>query len=90
MSNRTYDILAYVQRIVLPALATLIATLGQIWQWQWPVEQTVLTITAIDTFLGIILRISSNQYYEVMQEMAALDVPDNDYEEGDDEEEGLG
>ena len=90
MTNRTYDILAYIQSIVLPAVATLIATLGQIWNWTWPVEETVLTITAIDTFLGIILRISSNQYYEVMEEMATLDVPDNDYEEADDEEEGLG
>lgn len=89
MTNRTYDILAYIQRIVLPAVATLIATLGQIWNWTWPVEETVLTLTAIDTFLGIILRISSNQYYEVMQEMAALDVPDYD-EEGDDEEVGQG
>lgn len=87
MTNRTYDILAYIQRIVLPAVATLIATLGQIWNWTWPVEQTVLTITAIDTFLGIILRISSNQYYEIMEEMAALDVPEEEEEE---EEGGLG
>lgn len=87
MSNKTYDILAYIQRIVLPAVATLIATLGQIWNWTWPVEQTVLTLTAIDTFLGIILRISSNQYYEIMEEMAALDVPEEEEEE---EEGGLG
>ncbi len=91
MTNRTYDILAYIQRIVLPAVATLIATLGQIWAWTWPVEETVLTLTAIDTFLGIILRISSNQYYGMMEEMTDLDVPDYDFEEeGDDEEEGLG
>lgn len=87
MTNRTYDILAYIQRIVLPAVATLIATLGRIWSWTWPVEETVLTLTAIDTFLGIILRISSNQYYEIMEEMAALDVPEEEEEE---EEGGLG
>ena len=83
MSNRTYDILAYIQRIVLPAVATLIATLGQIWNWTWPVEQVVLTITAIDTFMGIILRISSNNYYELQN----LDVPD-DMEEEDEEAQG--
>ena len=83
MTNRTYDILAYIQRIVLPAIATLIATLGQIWQWQWPVEQCVLTLTAIDTFLGVILRISSNQYYELQN----LDVPD-DMDEEDEEAQG--
>lgn len=87
MNNMTYDILAYVQRIVLPALATLIATLGQIWNWTWPVEQVVLTITAIDTFMGVVLRISSNQYYEHLEEMANLDIPEEEEEEG---EEGIG
>lgn len=87
MTNRTYDTLAYIQRIVLPAVATLIATLGQIWNWSWPVEQTVLTLTAIDTFLGIILRISSNQYYDQLDELDALDVPDQEEEE---EEGGIG
>ena len=87
MNNMTYDILAYVQRIVLPALATLIATLGQIWNWTWPVEQVVLTITAIDTFMGVVLRISSNQYYEQLEQMANLDVPEENEEE---EEGGLG
>ena len=83
MSNKTYDILAYIQRIILPAFATLLATLGQIWNWTWPVEQVVLTITAIDTFMGIVLRISSNQYYELQN----IDVPD-DMDEEDEEAEG--
>ena len=87
MSNKTYDILAYIQRIVLPATATLIATLGQIWAWTWPVEETVLTLTAIDTFLGVILRISSNQYFEAQELMGNLDVPEEEDEEG---EEGIG
>lgn len=64
MSNKTFDVLAYVQRIILPALATLIATLGQIWHWDAPVEQIVLTITAVDTFMGVVLRISSNNYFK--------------------------
>jgi len=83
MSNKTYDILAYIQRIILPAFATLLATLGQIWNWTWPVEQVVLTITAIDTFMGIVLRISSNQYYELQN----IDVPD-DMDEEDEEAQG--
>ena len=87
MNNMTYDILAYVQRIVLPALATLIATLGQIWNWTWPVEQVVLTLTAIDTFMGVVLRISSNQYSEHLEEMANLDIPEEEEEKG---EEGIG
>lgn len=87
MSNRTYDILAYIQRLVLPAVATLIATLGQIWAWTWPVEETVLTLTAIDTFLGVMLRISSTQYFEQQELMVNLDVPEEGDEGG---EEGIG
>lgn len=87
MTNRTYDILAYIQRIVLPAVATLIATLGQIWAWTWPVEETVLTLTAIDTFLGVMLRISSTQYFEQQELMVNLDVPEEEDEGG---EEGIG
>lgn len=87
MSNKTYDILAYIQRIVLPAVATLIATLGQIWHWTWPVEETVLTLTAIDTFLGVMLRISSTQYFEQQELMVNLDVPEEEDEGG---EEGIG
>lgn len=87
MSNRTYDILAYIQRLVLPAVATLIATLGQIWAWTWPVEETVLTLTAIDTFLGVMLRISSTQYFEQQELMVNLDVPEEEDEGG---EEGIG
>lgn len=87
MSNKTYDILAYIQRLVLPAVATLIATLGQIWAWTWPVEETVLTLTAIDTFLGVMLRISSTQYFEQQELMVNLDVPEEEDEGG---EEGIG
>ena len=83
MTNKTYDILAYIQRLVLPAVATLIATLGQIWGWEWPVEQTVLTITAVDTFLGVVLKISSDRYYA----QGCAEVPDTDEQEG---EEGVG
>lgn len=80
MSNKTYDILAYIQRIILPAVATLIATLGQIWGWTFPVEQIVLTITAVDTFMGVVLRISSSQYFATVADVNA-EIEDDDTEE---------
>ena len=61
MSNKTYDILKYVAQIVLPALGTLYFALSTIWGLPYG-EQIVGTITAIDTFLGALLKISSNNY----------------------------
>ena len=61
MSNKVYDILKYIAQIVLPALATLYFALAGIWGLPYG-EQIVGTITAIDTFLGVILGISTVKY----------------------------
>lgn len=61
MKNRTYDILKYIALIVLPAIGTLYFALAQIWGLQYG-EEIVGTITAIDTFLGAILQISTDKY----------------------------
>lgn len=61
MSNKTYDILKWVAQLVLPALATLMMSLGNIWGIPYA-DQISLTIMALDTFLGAILGISSSNY----------------------------
>lgn len=61
MSNKTYDILKYIAQIVLPALGTLYFALASIWGLPYG-EQIVGTITAIDAFLGAILKISTDKY----------------------------
>ncbi len=61
MTNKAYDIMKYVAQIVLPALGTLYFALASIWGLPYG-EQVVGTITAIDTFLGAILMISTNAY----------------------------
>lgn len=61
MSNKVYDILKYMAIIVLPALATLYLTLSGIWGIPFG-EEVAATITAIDTFLGVLLQISSSKY----------------------------
>ena len=61
MSNKTYDILKWIALYFLPALATLYFALAGIWGFPFG-EQIVGTLTAIDTFLGVILGISSAQY----------------------------
>ena len=61
MSNRTYDHLKFIAQIVLPALGTLYFALAGIWGLPYG-EQIVGTITAVDTFLGALLKYSSHQY----------------------------
>ena len=61
MTNRTYDIMKEIAQIWLPAIATLYFTLASIWGFPYA-EQIVGTISAIDVFLGAILKISTIQY----------------------------
>lgn len=61
MSNKTYDILKWVAQYLLPALATLYFAVAQIWGLPYG-EEVVGTITAIDTFLGVLLGISTANY----------------------------
>lgn len=61
LSNRTYDIMKWVAQFLLPALGTLYFALAGIWGFPYG-EQIVGTITAIDTFIGVILGISTAQY----------------------------
>lgn len=63
MSSTVYDVLKYIALIVLPALATLYAGLAEI--WSLPFAQPIpMTIMAIDTFLGALLKLSSDKYYK--------------------------
>ena len=61
MSNKTYDILKWIAMDLLPAAGTLYFALAGIWGLPYG-EQVVGTITAVDTFLGVILGISTSQY----------------------------
>lgn len=60
-SNKIYDVLKWIAQVVLPALGTLYFTLNAIWGLPC-VEQVLGTITALDTFLGVVLGISTAQY----------------------------
>ena len=62
MTNKTYDILKYIAQIVLPAVGTLYFALAKIWGLPYGTE-IVGTITAVDTFLGALLKISTDAYY---------------------------
>lgn len=61
MSDKTYNILKWIAMVLLPAVGTLYFALAGIWGFPFG-EQIVGTITAVDTFLGVILGISTAQY----------------------------
>lgn len=61
LSDKVYNRLKWVAQYLLPALGTLYFALASIWGLPYG-EQIVGTITAIDTFLGVILGISTNAY----------------------------
>lgn len=61
MSDKMYDISKWIAMYLLPALGTLYFAMAGIWNLPYG-EQVVGTITALDTFLGVILGISTAQY----------------------------
>lgn len=63
LSNKLFDRLKFIAQILLPALGTLCFTIGGIWNLEHTTE-VVGTITAIDLFLGAILKISTTQYFK--------------------------
>lgn len=61
ISNKTYDVLKWVALYLLPALGTLYFAIASIWGLPAG-DKVVGTITALDTFLGVLLGISTSQY----------------------------
>ena len=63
MKNRTFDILAMIGRIVLPAVATLYGTLSGIWGLPYG-EAIVATISAVALFLNALLKVDTTKNWE--------------------------
>lgn len=76
MSNKMYDVLTWVGKIVLPALAVFYGTLGKTWGLPYVVEIPE-TIMAIDLFLNTILGISNAEYYKGQVEVVDENVGEN-------------
>lgn len=67
LNNKVYDVLKWIALILIPALATLYFALAGIWGLPYG-EQIVGTLTAIDTFLGALLGISTLNYNKNKEE----------------------
>lgn len=62
LGDGTYNVVKKSATIILPALATLYFALAQLWNFPEP-EKVVASITAINTFLGVLVQISKKSYY---------------------------
>lgn len=67
MNNKVYDVLKWIALYLIPAIGTLYFALSGIWGLPYG-EEIVGTLTAIDTFLGVILGISSANYKKLNRE----------------------
>ena len=61
MNNKVYDVLKWIAMYLIPALGTFYFALAGIWGLPYG-EEIVGTLTAVDTFLGVVLGISSANY----------------------------
>ena len=59
LNDKTYDVLCWIGRIVLPSLAVLYTTLGDIWGLHYTSEIPA-TIMGLDVFLNALLGLSAN------------------------------
>jgi hypothetical protein len=61
LSDKSYTVLKFIAQILLPAFGTLYFTIGGIWNIP-ATEQVIGSLTAVDTFLGVILGLSTVSY----------------------------
>ena len=61
MSNKVYDILKEIALTILPALAVFYTACSKIWGLPYGAEIPA-TIMAVDTFLGVCLKVSTDKY----------------------------
>lgn len=75
IKGKLYDVLKFFALIALPAFGTLYFTLAAI--WGLPAAQEVVnTVLAVDTFLGVILQLSSTAYSKGVEEGGELHIND--------------
>jgi hypothetical protein len=61
VNNKLYDFLKFVALILLPGLGTLYFALAGTWGLP-NANEVVATVTAVDTFLGLVVQFLANRY----------------------------
>lgn len=71
MSNKSYDRLKNLCLYGIPAIATFWLTVSKIWSIPYG-EAIGATITAIGTFMGVLVKILSDDYNKKLEEVKKL------------------
>lgn len=84
LKDKTYNILADLARIILPAFATFYLALADIWHLPYG-EAVSATIMALCALLGAFLKVSSNKYFDegTITFINALHEEDDEYGDAD-------
>ena len=67
LPDKIYDILKWIVLVFLPALTTLVGVIGSVYGWA-NLESILTIMTAVTTFLGAILGVSTAQYNQKNKE----------------------
>lgn len=78
ISNRLYDILKWVALVALPAIQAFWLTIGKVWGFPYLTEIGT-TIAAIGLLIAALIGVTSNNYYNDVDEEDEDD--DEDYDE---------
>jgi hypothetical protein len=81
-SNKVYDILTWIAKILLPALATLYVALSTVWSLPYG-DQVSQTLMAFVLFLGVLLNLSNSQYLKIKSDVShkTLSIQDMSYDQ---------
>jgi hypothetical protein len=73
ISNKLYNILKFCALVAFPAFGTLYLTLSGVWHLP-SADEVVKTVVAVDTFLGVVLHLSSAAYNKNVEDAGELHV----------------
>lgn len=73
LSNKSYDALKKSTTVILPAAGALYFALAQIWHLP-NAEEVVGSIAAVNTFLGVMLGVSTNSYNKKARYSGTIEV----------------
>ena len=62
LNDKTYNYLKWIVVVMLPALGTLIGTVGTAFNWEYT-QVTLVIVTAVTTFLGALIGVSTVGYH---------------------------
>ena len=72
-TNKQFDAIRWFALTVIPASATLVLTVGKIWDLPY-YDNIAATITAFGLFLAAIIKVSADQYNEMADDCNEVEV----------------